>query len=558
MSKNKKIYEFGAFLLIALLSIIFGRYLFGFGESVFVLPFISGIFFVFVIKEKKSYKYLKSLIIASFLYAVIFGLSIFRVHFFISNWWTLPSKDHYLLILVFAFLFFLGGGTGIVFKGFYSLYKKMIDKLIIFVGPVILVIMSSFVRSIDMGGTIMNRYYGWPKPFLSYQIKDILDGFLISNWVFDRFFINAIYNYLIFLAVFSFLFFVINYLNKHFKKLKLNSTPIIFSLILLGSAVFLVSSDIHKSYVQHEINKANYCEADSDCRHLEPKCPFGCAIYVNKNESARINGLLSRFDSNCVYSCIATIPKCEFNKCRVVFEKNLSLDIEQAGFENNNPETIINSLKISLNNSSLDTNFKEKDSPYLWWISDDGWNIIDDSAFEIISTDPISNLPNPYSSPLDATTKELNESLSEIFLDNDFSINNLNTSESETDKSFYDYIVAFEKEDTRCIIKINRDNWEYSISCSDEFQKAYDEQIPYLKGLDIKDGVITKIEKIGNFARLSIRHRRTGHFKIIKIVGDEMIEIFRGQEPPRCKLMIENQVPEEIYERCFDESFYTQ
>jgi len=231
-------------------------------------------------------------------------------------------------------------------------------------------------------------------------------------------------------------------------------------------------------------------------------------------------------------------------------------------FADNKPDTIINSLKQTLNGSSLPIKFLDEDQitsrqwfpSSEWWISDDDWNIIDKNAVSIISSDAFTII-HDSSDPLDSSVKKINRSLSKIFLDNGFALNIKNSSKSETDQKFYDYIIAFQKEETRCILMINKDNGQYVITCSDRFQEAYNEQIPYLKGLNIDNGVVYGIERIGNFATISVGLRRTGHFKIIKIDGEKMEEIFRGQEPPPCNLMTESGVPKEIYNNCFIDSY---
>lgn len=221
-------------------------------------------------------------------------------------------------------------------------------------------------------------------------------------------------------------------------------------------------------------------------------------------------------------------------------------------FTNDKPDTVITSLLQSLNKSFPSFNFSKKNTSQ-WWISDDGWNIIDKNAIMIASSK--NTFTKNDISPLNFVNKELNGFISTILLDNGFTPNMKNT--SKTEKEFYDYILAFQKNETRCILKVNMDNGNYSVSCSDRFKEAYNEQIPYLKGLNLKDGVIYGIgETIDSFVKVDIAYRRTGHFKILKKGSNKMEVIFSGQESPPCLLMKDKQVPKEIYRTCLSVDGY--
>ncbi len=76
--------------------------------------------------------------------------------------------------------------------------------------------------------------------------------------------------------------------------------------------------DARAKEIQNEINNANYCESDSDCRLVGDKCPFGCFIYVNKREMQRIKAMVDSYQSTCMYACIQCVEnaKCINNKCQ--------------------------------------------------------------------------------------------------------------------------------------------------------------------------------------------------------------------------------------------------
>lgn len=97
---------------------------------------------------------------------------------------------------------------------------------------------------------------------------------------------------------------------------------IIFIILIIGISIFLAFPKIKESNIKSAIEKAKYCEVDSDCVDAGGKCPFGCYNYVNKNEVEQISKLIQSYDSNCMYQCVPLSEViCENNKCKEVFEK---------------------------------------------------------------------------------------------------------------------------------------------------------------------------------------------------------------------------------------------
>lgn len=97
---------------------------------------------------------------------------------------------------------------------------------------------------------------------------------------------------------------------------------IILVVLIIITSIFLVFSKSEESNIKSAIEKANYCEIDSDCVDAGGKCPFGCYVYVNKNEAEQISKLIQSYDSKCVYGC-ASKPEvvCKNNKCKEVFKR---------------------------------------------------------------------------------------------------------------------------------------------------------------------------------------------------------------------------------------------
>jgi len=217
-------------------------------------------------------------------------------------------------------------------------------------------------------------------------------------------------------------------------------------------------------------------------------------------------------------------------------------------FANDEPDTVINSIMQSFNNSSSSIKFSDPVESSQWWISDDGWSIFDSNAISITAT---GNFTEKYSSFINTLAREINAEISKIFLNNGFTLNATNTSKSVTDNDFYDYVVAFQKGETRCILTTNGDGGEYYIDCSNRFQEAYKEQIPYLKALGIRDVIVRVENRIGDYVLLGVHLRRTGYLALMEDKGGKIKFIFSGQEPPQCDLMIKNQVPKEVYKELF-------
>jgi hypothetical protein len=72
-----------------------------------------------------------------------------------------------------------------------------------------------------------------------------------------------------------------------------------------------------EEFIQGEIDKANYCDVNEDCISLGAKCPFGCEIYVNEKEVAKIEEILRSYPDDCIYDCYLCqgIIECVNNKC---------------------------------------------------------------------------------------------------------------------------------------------------------------------------------------------------------------------------------------------------
>ncbi|MDP1694869.1 MAG: hypothetical protein Q8L34_04995, partial [Candidatus Woesearchaeota archaeon] len=70
-----------------------------------------------------------------------------------------------------------------------------------------------------------------------------------------------------------------------------------------------------------EIETANHCTVKADCQQVESQCPFGCYVFVHKNEAANIERLIRDYEFTCDYSCMALKDyDCVQNKCIAFYE----------------------------------------------------------------------------------------------------------------------------------------------------------------------------------------------------------------------------------------------
>lgn len=214
-----------------------------------------------------------------------------------------------------------------------------------------------------------------------------------------------------------------------------------------------------------------------------------------------------------------------------------------------------------------DTILEKNTDGKMWWVTDDGYNIIIPTNDSITFKTKANKINETDQNQIDFVMKQpgmnkFYDLATENFERDGFRKNQENSSSSFSDNKFYDYILAFKKGPTRCTIttspdaegQIGSDVYYYSttVSCSNDFEKHYNQQIPILKSLNIKNAVIYNTQKhVGDYYYFNINYRRTGYYMIAKKNGNKYVEIFSGQDAPPCDLMNENQVPEKLYDYCY-------
>jgi hypothetical protein len=236
------------------------------------------------------------------------------------------------------------------------------------------------------------------------------------------------------------------------------------------------------------------------------------------------------------------------------------------------PAELINSIyerAQSLKSSDIIFDKNPRDYQGVWWISDDNYSILTPaSSFLLFQSKAINNDygDNTYASVLSkpGMQKFFDIAASEM-TNQGFQKNARNSSSSLNDTKYFDYVQAYEKDNTKCTITVDPGAsglggskeiilyFSISVGCTDNFDASYAAQQPFLKALNLHDAIVSSVQKHeGDFYMVTINNRRTGHYTILKKEGDSYREIVSGQDIPPCDKMDENQVPKSIYGTCFD------
>lgn len=293
---------------------------------------LVGFFLTLVQQETKARRFLIPLFISSITFSVLVaGMSFFRellrgdVH--TSLLIPMPPSPIDIGIIAGACLFltFMGGLLGIAAKALYALYSKKLPTVIFILGPFVLTIASLGIAKVRIGGTVMSAYHGWPYPYLTHQLKDALDGFMIDRWTFSpgSLWHNIFFNYAIYFLFLLAVHFGIQKINARTKK---QHDFIVWSstFILILSLGFLSSLPVRKAFISHETEKAIACETDTECTFISKIGPYGCGLAVNAKDQSRIISLVNDFPWTYYNpTCVQENPRatCVERRCQITIDQ---------------------------------------------------------------------------------------------------------------------------------------------------------------------------------------------------------------------------------------------
>lgn len=243
-----------------------------------------------------------------------------------------------------------------------------------------------------------------------------------------------------------------------------------------------------------------------------------------------------------------------------------------------NAENVVVYVKQNLDKGtfpSLKSNFKFLDSSNFsfWWTAKDNTNVYLEPILLIGASIPVSSFD------LTPTViEELNFNLSPIVSNIDASLTDLgftksleNSSKDLADQSMYDYILAYENNDTKCSFILNRDfyiseedssqnNASILFTCSDQFQSNYEYQKQYVDALtqnELINGNEIVVYDVTNhesgFFTVAFAQRRTGAYAILRTTDDGLEVLYTGQESPYCSLVEEYQIPFSAVNNCYNQ-----
>lgn len=218
-------------------------------------------------------------------------------------------------------------------------------------------------------------------------------------------------------------------------------------------------------------------------------------------------------------------------------------------------------------NQEKDANFfnnPEKNSKSnTWWITQDGWNILTPSEEVLVKV-----LPKNFGEANKEEFRKLNRVVKRVMDANGFVINKLNSSDSEDDTKYYDYVQSYENKEQKCVVtsspdvgnrgETNRSYSDFTVGCftDSELNSAYKEQIPFLMALQKekgwRDNIVYDISIKGDLAKMAFHGRRTGFSGLMYRENGEWKVAFLGQAAPSCDEVYKSNVPKAYWPTCYD------
>ena len=207
----------------------------------------------------------------------------------------------------------------------------------------------------------------------------------------------------------------------------------------------------------------------------------------------------------------------------------------------------------------------------LWWVNEDGYSIINDSSPAVEAQFPGCVNDDSYYSMWTANAKKIIGAIDPLMASEGFTFDSSkNSSKSLTystnfnDSEHYDYIKAYFLGETKAVLSISpdcgstlpTDNPEMYYSASfgytNDYQKNFDEQSPFLYDLDLKNVIVHVTQSEGDFRSLAVNYRRSGHATIVKRINGKWTELWSGQDLISCAIRDKFEIPISVAGDCYD------
>jgi len=94
---------------------------------------------------------------------------------------------------------------------------------------------------------------------------------------------------------------------------------LVLIILIFITSIFIIYTmfDIRAKYIEKKLKEGNHCEIKADCILLGNKCPFGCAIYVNKGNYEELRNMFESYSSKCAFECPSISGvECINNECK--------------------------------------------------------------------------------------------------------------------------------------------------------------------------------------------------------------------------------------------------
>lgn len=200
----------------------------------------------------------------------------------------------------------------------------------------------------------------------------------------------------------------------------------------------------------------------------------------------------------------------------------------------------------------------------LWWISPDGYSIINDGSAGVEAQFPgcVSDDTN-FSIWKSFATKTI-AAVNKVMLEDGFAIESkMNTSNGLADTKFYDYIKAYFRGTTKAVLAISPDcgstmstdnpvmYYSASFGYTNKFQQNYEAQSPFLIDLKLKDVIVHIQKSDGDYRLLAVNYRRSGHATIVKRIEGRWNEMWSGQDLISCDVRAKKKIPLSMAPDCY-------